>query len=76
MTLSRSPTPHPLGKCDTELKTQVPEQLRDEIAALACLRGQTVSEYIRELLTAHVHGHIGAIRLQQRVAEGEGANGT
>ena len=72
MSLSRQPSPHPLGKCDTELKTQVPERLRDEIATLATLRGQTVSEYVRELLTAHVHGYLGAIRLQQRVPEGQG----
>ena len=74
MSLSRQPTPHPLGKCDTEVKTQVPEQLRDELAALAMLRGQTVSEYLREILTLHIRGHLGAIRLQQRVAEVEGDN--
>jgi hypothetical protein len=35
MSFSRQASPHPLGKCDTELKTQVPEQLRDELTALA-----------------------------------------
>lgn len=74
MNLSRQPSPHPLGKCDTELKTQVPEQLRDEVAALATLRGQTVSEYVRELITLHVRGHIGVIRLQQRIPNSEGEN--
>lgn len=59
---ARSATTHPLGKCDTELKTAVPEQMRDEIAALAAIAGKTVAEYIRDELTVHVYGRMSFIR--------------
>lgn len=70
--LSRQASPHPLGKCDTELKTQVPEQLRDELGALATLNGQTVSEYLRDMVTLHLHGHLDAARMAVRRRNGQG----
>lgn len=69
---SRQPQPHPLGKCDTELKTQVPERMRDELTALATLRGQTLSEYVRDVFTRHLYGDLGALRMKERSPEGNG----
>ncbi|HEX5464418.1 MAG TPA: hypothetical protein VFW88_06850 [Burkholderiales bacterium] len=71
---SRSPTPHPLGKCDTELKTQVPEQLSDDLKCLASLNDMTVSVYLRDLVTRHLYGDLGAARMVLRTAKGEGGN--
>ncbi|HEX5464437.1 MAG TPA: hypothetical protein VFW88_06945 [Burkholderiales bacterium] len=71
---SRSPTPHPLGKCDTELKTQVPERLRDELATLATLNGQTVSEYLRDMVTLHLHGYLDVARMAVKRMNGQGEN--
>lgn len=70
---SRPAYPHPLGKCDTELKTQVPERLRDELATLATLNGQTVSEYLRDIVTLHLYGHMDVARMavQRRTGQGE-----
>jgi len=63
-------TSHPLGKCDTELKTAVPESLREEFSALAVLRGQTTAEYLRELVTEHVYGRLHTLRLATRAGRG------
>lgn len=63
---------HPLGKCTEELKTQVPEQLKDELTALAVLRKQTPSEYLRDLITVHLYGHLEAVRMVHGGAEGNG----
>lgn len=70
---SRNGSSHPFGKCDTELKTQLPAQLRDELVSLATLRGQTVSEYLREIITLHLHGNLTVVRMMiDRAEHGEG----
>lgn len=61
---SRPVSPCPLGKCTDEIKTVVPEQVKEQLTALAILRGQTVSEYLRDLLVAHIFGHVYAIRVR------------
>jgi len=67
---ARGSSTHPFGKCDTELKTQVPERLKDELTALAVFRGQTPSEYLRDLITVHLHGHLDVARVTQGDSEG------
>lgn len=60
---SRSGQSNPLGKCTEELKTQVPEDIREQLHALAALDGLTPSEYLREMIIEHLHGRFG--RAQQ-----------
>lgn len=54
---SRGANTNPFGKCTEELKTQVPEEIREQLHALAALKGQTPSEYLRNLIIIHLHGH-------------------
>lgn len=61
---SRSGDSNPLGKNTAEIKVLVPDDLREKIGALAVLRGTTASEYVRELLMAHVYGQLEVIRLK------------
>jgi len=61
---SRSGDSNPLGKNTAEIKVLVPDDLREKIGALAVLRSTTVSEYVRELLMAHVYGQIEVIKLK------------
>ncbi|HET9680333.1 MAG TPA: hypothetical protein VFP95_07225 [Gammaproteobacteria bacterium] len=72
---SRSGASHPAGKCTEELKTQVPEAIREELTALAVLRRVTLSEYLRELVTVHIHGHLYVARMAQGVDKGNGDYG-
>ena len=65
---------HALGKCTEELKTQVPEQLKNELTALAVLRNQTPSEYLRELIVSHLYGHLEAVRMAHGERKGNGGN--
>lgn len=55
---SRSGKSHPLGKCDTELKAMVPEQLKVDFERAAYVLGdnKTPSEYLRDLATSHLYG--------------------
>ncbi|MBL8481003.1 MAG: hypothetical protein JNJ60_02315 [Rhodocyclaceae bacterium] len=55
---SAQPAACPGGKSDTALKVWVPGQLKDGLTALAHLRGLTLSEYVREVLTTHAYGHL------------------
>lgn len=71
--LSRNGITSTLGKNTSEVKSLVPPELREELAALAVLNRQTVSEYVRDLLVCHVHGHLHALRL--RSSNGTPENG-
>jgi hypothetical protein len=46
------------GKNTEEIKTSVPEQIKDEVAAVAIPQGKTPSEYLRELVIADLHGRV------------------
>lgn len=61
---SRSGNSNPLGKNTAEIKVLVPEDLREKIGALAVLRNTNVSEYVRELLMAHVYGQFEVIKMK------------
>lgn len=59
---SRSGTTNNFEKCTAEVKTHVPEELKEALAALATLNGKTLSEYAREVFVAHVYGHLAVVR--------------
>jgi hypothetical protein len=53
------------GKCTEEIKTKVPFDTKNMFAALAHEAGMTESEYLRTLITLHVHGKEEIERLQK-----------
>lgn len=57
-----------LGKCTEELKTVVPEEVKEEFAALAVLAGQRPADYLRDLILEHMYGslHVARIRNARR----------
>ena len=61
---SRSGNSNPLGKNTAEIRVLVPEELQHMLQALAVLKNTNVSEYVRDVLMAHVYGHIGLARLK------------
>ncbi|MDN5880957.1 MAG: hypothetical protein L0H37_01165 [Nitrosospira sp.] len=64
--MSRSPTPHPLGKCDAEVKVALPEQVRDKVCAMAALDGQTTSEYLRDVICKQLFGEWNMLQMLRR----------
>jgi hypothetical protein len=46
------------GKNTEEIKTSVPEQIKNEVAAVSLPQGKTPSEYLRELIIADLHGRV------------------
>lgn len=69
---SRSGKSSPMGKCSAELRVAIPDQLRDDLQGLAFVHGLPMAEYVRELLMAHVYGHIDMVRARQRAPVGRG----
>ena len=59
-------TSHPLGKCTEPLKTLLPEQLHADFSAIASLAGMSNGEYLRDVVTEHVHGRLLLARLAVR----------
>ena len=50
------------GKCTTELKTSVAEQVHDDFIALAGANGLTKSELLRNLITSYTYGELAILR--------------
>lgn len=59
---SRNTTPCPWGKCTEEAKTLLPEETKNLMIALATIKGQTISEYMRDMCFERVYGHIAILR--------------
>jgi hypothetical protein len=55
--MARPSSHSPFGKLDAELKVAIDEGTREALTALAFLASKPMSEYIRDLLHVHVHGH-------------------
>jgi len=72
---ARSTNSNPTGKSTTEAKTHLSEEDRDRLSALAVLHGQTVSEYLRDLIHDHLYGTIWRIRLIQNRQQGRAGMG-
>ena len=60
--LSRAASSSPFGKCDSEVKVALDDGTKEALGALAFASGKPLSEYIRDLLHAHVHGHAAVLR--------------
>jgi hypothetical protein len=60
------------GKCTEELKTHVPEDVKEKFAALAVLNRQNSSEYLRDIILAHIFGefHVVSLRANSQRSEG------
>ena len=67
---SRGGNSNPLGKCTHEVKTSVPEEVKEQLTALAVVHGMTLSEYVREALMKHLYGELHMARLAMRRGEG------
>jgi hypothetical protein len=69
---SRSSNSSSFGKCTEELKTHVPEEVKEKFAALAVLSGQTSSEYLRDIVQSHIYGQFHVVSLRANKQQGEG----
>lgn len=63
---SRSGKTCPFGKSTEEIRVMVPEQIKEELIAMAVLHGLSASEYCRQVLVEHLHGSL--VRLRDRVS--------
>lgn len=63
---SRGGRTSPFGKASDEIRVMVPEQIKNELIAMAVLHGLSVSEYCRQVLVEHLHGSL--VRLRDRVS--------
>lgn len=63
------------GKCDEDIRVKVPSDLKEQVSALAVINGMTSSEYVRDLLILHVHGHLRVLQDRSRRG-GSGEDGS
>jgi hypothetical protein len=54
-----------LGKLTAEVRTWVPEETSEGLAALATLAGVSKGEYVRDVLMTFIHGRLTVVRLRQ-----------
>lgn len=59
---SRAASSSPFSKLTDEVKVALDEHTKEALGALAFAAGKPVSEYIRDLLHVHVHGHAAVLR--------------
>lgn len=74
--LARSGNSCPIGKYTAEVKTLVPEDTKDALTALAFAANKNISEYVRNIIMAHVHGQAHMLRLQHQAMNGSAGIGT
>ncbi len=72
---SRNANSNALGKCTENIKTLVPEEVKNHLSGLAVLHNKTLSEYVRDVLLSHVYGHLHAVRLQHGFTGGRAGIG-
>jgi hypothetical protein len=56
------PTNSNAAKLTDELRVAVDEELKQELAALAVMSGRPLAEYVRDVLSVHVHGSLAYMR--------------
>jgi hypothetical protein len=56
------PTNSNAAKLNDELRVAVDEELKQELAALAVMSGRPLAEYVRDVLSVHVHGSLAYMR--------------
>lgn len=54
-----------LGKATAEVRSWIPEETHEGLAALATIAGMSMSEFVRERLIELVHGRLTLLRLRQ-----------
>lgn len=59
---SRPAVSNPFGKCTRERKIHLDEATDDALVAMATVQGIPVSEHVRQILQAHVHGYMTMLR--------------
>ena len=64
------PLTHVLGKNTERVETAIDGDTKDALTAMAWAAGMNLSQYLRDLLLAHVHGHTLLLRMAQRGAAG------
>lgn len=70
--MPRHATTNAAGKCVASLKTEVPEDVRDDFDAVARMHGKTRGEYLRDVVLRETYGQLHALRLRAGIAEPEG----
>lgn len=63
-----------IGKNSAEIKTCVPDELKEALIAMAFIDEMTLSEYVREVLADHAFGRIHKIRIKERSGRGKSRN--
>ena len=57
---------HPMEKCTEEIKTLVPGEFKEAVAAVALVKGYSgTSAYVRSVLYREIYGELHMLRLQQ-----------
>lgn len=69
--MPRHATSNGAGKCDTPLKTEVPESVADDFRALAAIHGVPPAELLRRMVLERCYGEVHAIRLRAGIATTE-----
>jgi hypothetical protein len=65
--MSRNASSDPAGKLTARLDIPVSESLKESLSALAIVSGYgSTGEYLRAVLTAHVHGHLATAQAAYR----------
>lgn len=62
----------PLGKCTEEAKTLLPEQVRNDMLAMATLNRQTLSEFMRDMCIEKLYGSLHMFRMHHNHRNGNG----
>jgi hypothetical protein len=68
----RSGDTNPLGKNSAEVKTLVPEELKERLQAMSTIAGVNLSEFVREILTDYIYGHFAALQMKSQGRNREG----
>jgi hypothetical protein len=63
-----------LGKLTADVRTWVPEETSEGLAALATIAGVTKGEYVRDVLMSFVHGRLTVMRLRQSADPSSGGS--
>lgn len=66
--LSRQPFGSPFGPLTEGKKVRLPADIEAELMRRAARRGQTYSDYVRDVLTAHVVGPREFVRIAEQAA--------
>lgn len=56
------PTHSGPAKLSDELRVAVDEELKNSLAALAVMTNKPLAEYVRDVLSVHVHGSLAYVR--------------